>query len=1263
MRRGTRVASAYASITADGDGINEAIVDAVDDAGDDIDGKGTEHGEKYGNEFSEGFLSRMRTKISGRLGNVMNSRDAAASAGDEAGESFVDRMVAKTSTLGDKIGAELSDRLASNPEQVRRGIERAFDDDFADRIGERLGSRVVSGMTDAIDRQSDTLGLAISEALEGAVSRNRSAAGKDSGFSALIGRMFGAGSRNNALNILGKTIGNVVGLVEKGAGFAKLFGEGMAAAGEGASLIARLGGGFSKSFGSLSTSFATLGASAPMLLAGLTAVLLVMSALVSVAGALLAIVTALASTIASALVGALAVAGPLLGALAVAGGLVTAAFTSMTEAQRTYLGNAFQPLKAAMTGIGQIIMTQFIKPLYNGQSAIQVWSANLQQAILPLAGVARSTAEAFAEAGNTITASLSGAGFQRFFDSLRIELPTIVRNLSSALGGFLNGMAGTFAAIMPYVTQFSGYLAEVAARFSKWVNSAKGQNSISDFVGRAVESLKSLWGFLKEVGGLLSDIFFDKRSQQAGNNIFDSMRREVERFREKLKGVDLEKWFDDAIKWGKKMWRGLKDIATVIKRLYDDGTLTAVGTAFEEMAGFVKDVSDALSPLVNLMKNDLVEALGTIVSPLSNITGLMEGAAAAARDLQSAWDAMTGAPNLDGPSAPAAPSDPWDTDTPYPQARYNMASRGGRRRNRRGGRTLDDVISAKRGELDDLIAAGNDALNATYESNGGYMPDPDSGGKNGDKSDEDKKKDKKDKFTKFVGQMVDDWKNPYVAFANAIMAQAPTLAEELREAGRQARETLREAMEDATEMFADLKVDLGIDMIKGVNEAAQSFSADDVIASLSGIVEQTGDAIRNAVSGNNDAAAAARQAAYDTANAGVQSAQAARNQAAADLAAAKTPKQAERALAKLQQADRDLAVAKAESQRIRDDADRTYASMIAAGNASSAAVDRARKIVSDQAIVTVANVEALVAGAKVANATLADYAAARGQVADMLADANQRLTEAIALRDNYATEVGDSLRQFGSLISAQAKVINGVQQSLTADDITSNLQDRLDKIRKFNDNMRLLLASGLSDAAYKQIVDAGVETGGAYAEAILAGGQGAISEVNNLTGQIDAASTSLGNAAANQLYQAGVAAATGLYNGLVSLSNDLTSAATALGAAIANAIKRELGIASPSRVLFDMMKDDVGDGAANGLLAAQPKVAAAASALAAQVAVSPEVAAYAARQGTSATTDDGLVSGNGDGPKFLWTGDIVTPTEDPVAVANEAINEITARLP
>jgi hypothetical protein len=79
-----------------------------------------------------------------------------------------------------------------------------------------------------------------------------------------------------------------------------------------------------------------------------------------------------------------------------------------------------------------------------------------------------------------------------------------------------------------------------------------------------------------------------------------------------------------------------------------------------------------------------------------------------------------------------------------------------------------------------------------------------------------------------------------------------------------------------------------------------------------------------------------------------------------------------------------------------------------------------------------------------------------------------------------------------------------------------------------------------------------------------------------------------------------------------------------------------------------------GDGLVRGLDDQHGKVVSAVGRLSDKIAVSPEVAAYASQQGRSP------VSGNQ--PGWTWTGDIVTPTEDPMAVANEVLNELTGRL-
>ncbi len=1236
MLRGTRIGAAYIAATVDGKGINEGIVDAVDDAGDDIKGKGTEQGENHGDEFSEGFVSRIRGKIGSRLSSVIGAERVGAQAGDEAGDSFVDRMSDKVRDMGDRIGAELSDRLASNPEQVRRGIDRAFDDDMLDRVSDRIGARMAAGIAESLDRNASTIADALDRALEGAVSGNKGSrsAGRE-GVAGLIGRLLGEGSRNNFLNFFGKTMGNVASLTEKAATFAGTFASNMGKAGEGASLITRIMAGFGGGGGGI----ARLAASAPAAVLGIGAVTLAMTVLVSVASALLGVVVALASTIASALVAALAVGAGALGALSVAAGLVTIAFTSMTNAQSKALSSAFQPLKAAATGLGQIMIQQMVP-------AFDSWSKSLQVALALAVPLAEVMGGAFARAGNIVTEAFSGPGVQMLITMLAVTLPAIIVNLSKAFAGFLNGVSGVFTALLPFVLKFSAYLSGVASDFARWATSARGQNSISDFVDRAVRSLKSLWNFVKAVGGLIADLLFNPKGQQVGNSIFDDMARAVRKFSAYItKEGRLEDWFKRARKFATLLGDAISGIGKIIRKLDSSATidvLVSMASALETSFKWAKKVYGALEDFGDMVR----DFLPPIVT-LEDLLGDTANEAERTRDAIAAWRVPEGM--LNGAAAlNQLLLGPINGGNPImgPFIDPSLA-----------GLAAQGSPGTGASNLADLINSGNTALNNTFESNGGYMPDPtdpSKGSKGGGRP---------TKTPEFEGgPVVAEWQNTYAAFVASIMSQLPSLRDEIQAAFLEARDAIYVTVAESAKILRDLVPDLNALFVGGINDALATTDVSAVMDGISSVLQQTATNF-NAVF----------EQTYANANAGIGAAIAARDQmiataqnavdaAAQRLAGAGSPKEAKAAQKQLDAAFNALNLAQRRGDQLVAEADAEADRMIAAAEATGAGIARANAILAGQGVYTFDNALNLARGMKVENATLADFAEARRWASERLGEANQKLAAAIDLRDSYSNQIADSIRTFGTLLSAQAKTINGVQQALTANDIVESMQERLDKVKKFQENLRLLLASGLSNEAYKQIVDAGVEQGGAYAEAILGGGQGAVSQVNSLTEQFSQIADELGVAAGSQMYQAGVDAAQGLVDGLTSLSSELESAATALGAAIAASIRRELGIASPSKVLRDMM-NDVGDGAVLGLDDQAAKIQAASQRFSDQIAVSPEVAAHAATLGTSPTTQEGgEVSGNNSDPRFR---DLIvhTPTEDPHGVAQEVLNEVVGRLP
>jgi hypothetical protein len=942
-----------------------------------------------------------------------------------------------------------------------------------------------------------------------------------------IGRLFGAHSRNNFLNIFGRTLGGMVGIMDKvtkGAG--KMFGTfttGFSSVASNASFLQKVMGGFA-GMGSGGAGFmAGLAKSGPAAAAAIGIVVVALAMMASVVGALLGLVTALAATIAGALVASLIGLAGIIGTVVIAGGLLTNAFMSMTDAQKELLDSAFRPLKEEMVGLGQIMLEDMVP-------AFDTWSMNLQKALMQAVPVAQVMGKAFAEAGNIITASLSGPGFQMFSQSLAVYLPSIVTRLATALGGFLNGLMGVFSALMPYINQFAGYLAQVGERFSNWATSAQGQNAITTFVDRAVLSLKSLWGFVRDFGEFIGKLLFSPEAMTAGNTVFDAMSRKFQSFTDAITRAQadgsLQRWFNDAIQFGSQLWAVIEAIGNAFISLYNSGVIKGVGDGLGHLATIINIITQLLGPLVSVIGWALPKALSIAMGPLQ----VLSAAFGVVGDSAERTAQRVGAAAFSIGNSLLAASGLGSQSFQMPEMpKFTMPK---------------------------LQSLGLDALNATSIDRGGYKP---------------KKQ----------------WRNPWKKWANSLIKQGPSVSSQIKNAML----TLNKAA------------------AKGAQDAARASGGSNVQDSL------------NTLMGNLTTGGAES----------VNTARSALNSAASSLANATSKKAAKVALAKVKAAQRDLKAALANQTRL----------------------NRAAQILNTQRVIKESNVQRMLAGLATTNVTLAEFAEARERLADMLSDANSKLQDAIAMRDDYRNQVAESIKSFGSLLSAQAQSIAGVEQALTATDITSNLQTRLDKIKAFQTNLKLLLAQGLSNDAYKQIVDAGVEQGSTFAEALLSGGNGSIQNVNSLVGQINSIADTLGDETSSRMYQAGVDAAQGLVDGLTSLSAHLDAAAYNLGVSIAAQIKRALGIASPSRVLRAMM-GDVGDGAVLGLQDQHVKVGNASEALARFISINPG--------GGPPPAGGPGVSGNERGPMFR---DLVvnTPTEDPMAVANEVLNEVVGRLP
>lgn len=139
------------------------------------------------------------------------------------------------------------------------------------------------------------------------------------------------------------------------------------------------------------------------------------------------------------------------------------------------------------------------------------------------------------------------------------------------------------------------------------------------------------------------------------------------------------------------------------------------------------------------------------------------------------------------------------------------------------------------------------------------------------------------------------------------------------------------------------------------------------------------------------------------------------------------------------------------------------------------------------------------------------------------------------------------------------------------------LKHQTDAVAAYKDTLDQLRALGLDDATYQKLLSEGTADQ-EFANQLLAGGKTAVDGLNELDKQLAQVSKGLATNAANNLYQAGVDAATGLVKGLKARKKELAQAMKELAQDIIQAIKDELHIKSPSRVFME-----IGDFAMRGL--------------------------------------------------------------------------------
>lgn len=217
---------------------------------------------------------------------------------------------------------------------------------------------------------------------------------------------------------------------------------------------------------------------------------------------------------------------------------------------------------------------------------------------------------------------------------------------------------------------------------------------------------------------------------------------------------------------------------------------------------------------------------------------------------------------------------------------------------------------------------------------------------------------------------------------------------------------------------------------------------------------------------------------------------------------------------------------------------------------------------------------------------LARYATRRDAITSKLAREQKILADLKQKYDDLASSIRNSITSYASVGQALIPGIN------TAKGFLSRLRALSSNAKAFAKSLAALKKAGASNALIEQVAMAGVDEGRKIAETLLSGGSSSIKEANGLVADVASLANTTATTLATSLYGAGISAAQGLIKGLQSQEAALTKQMTKLADAMVAAVKKKLGIKSPSRVMAQVGGYTV-DGFVRGIEAGQPRAAAA----------------------------------------------------------------------
>ncbi|HCQ3583785.1 TPA: hypothetical protein OIU29_002586 [Staphylococcus aureus] len=245
-----------------------------------------------------------------------------------------------------------------------------------------------------------------------------------------------------------------------------------------------------------------------------------------------------------ALGGAVAIAGAgfvAFGAMAISAIKMLSDGTLQASSATNEYKKALDGVKSAWTDIIKQNQSAIFTTLANGLNTVKTAMQSLQPFF---SGISRG----MEEASQSVLKWAQNSGVaSRFFNMMNTTGVSVFNKLLSAAGGFGDGLVNVFTQLAPLFQWSADWLDRLGQSFSKWANSAAGENSITRFIEYTKTNLPIIGNIFKNVFVGINNLMNAFSGSSTG--IFQSLEQMTAKFREWSEQVGQSQGFKDFVSY------------------------------------------------------------------------------------------------------------------------------------------------------------------------------------------------------------------------------------------------------------------------------------------------------------------------------------------------------------------------------------------------------------------------------------------------------------------------------------------------------------------------------------------------------------------------------------------------------------------------------------------------------------------------------------------------------------------------------------------